>query len=61
MHTSLVWHRDASSYLDEYEGRTSCELICTFIGLMLDVMEICCYTHILWPYGDTHCDVAYES
>ena len=32
-----------------------------FYGLMLGVMEICCYKHILCPYGDTHCDVAYES
>ena len=33
MHTSLVWHRDAASYLDEYEGRSSCALICIFLWL----------------------------
>ena len=47
MHTSLVWHRDAASFLDGYKGRSSYSLICIFFGLMLDVMEICCYLHIL--------------
>ena len=32
-----------------------------FFGLMLDVMEVCIYKHILCPYGDMHCNVAYES
>ena len=49
MHTSLVWHRDAASYLDGYEGRSSYALICIFFGLMLDVMDICCCLHMLWP------------
>ena len=33
MHTSLVWHGDAASYLDGYEGRSSFALICMFFGL----------------------------
>ena len=33
-----------------------------FYGLMLDVMEICYYKRIYYAlYGDTHCNVAYES
>ena len=30
MHTSLVWHRDAASFLDGYKGRSSYSLICIF-------------------------------
>ena len=40
MHTSLVWHRDAASYLDGYEGRRSCAFICISVWFWeLDVRK----------------------
>jgi len=40
MHTSLVWHRDAVSYLNGYEGRSSCAYTCFFVWFWgLDVMK----------------------
>ena len=40
VHTSLVWHRDAASYLDGYEGRSSYAFICFTVWFWgLDVMK----------------------
>jgi len=40
VHTSLIWHRDTASYLDGYEGRSSCAFICFSVWFWgLDVMK----------------------
>ena len=60
MHTSLVWHRDAASYLDGYEGRSSYVLICIFLFNVGHDGDMLLPTYIV-AYGDMHCDVAYVS